>query len=172
MSAARTRRPRSVGSPPSLTHVTADGEARMVDVGAKPDTHRAARASGAIRMGEATLRAVLAHTIQKGDVITVARLAGIMAAKRTADLVPLCHPVALTNIEVSVVPDPALPGLRAEAVAETVGKTGVEMEAMTAVAVTLITVYDMVKGLDRSLTISDVRLEEKRGGRSGHWQRR
>src|SRR5208283_1915261 len=128
-------------------------------------------AAGSIRMSEATLGAVVAHSVEKGDVITVARIAGIMAAKRTSDLIPLCHPLTLTNIEVAVTPDPALPGLRAEAIAETVGKTGVEMEAMTAVAVTLITVYDMVKGLDRSLTISDVRLEEKRGGRSGHWQR-
>jgi cyclic pyranopterin phosphate synthase len=169
MTTARTRRAQE--PPVGLTHTTPDGEARMVDVSGKPDTHRRARATGTIRMSEATLRAVLAHTVEKGDVITVARVAGIMAAKRTADLIPLCHPLRLTNIEVTVTPDAALPGLHAEATAETVGKTGVEIEAITAVAVTLITVYDMVKGLDKSLVISDVRLEEKRGGRSGHWQR-
>jgi len=143
----------------------------MVDVTAKPETHRVARATGSIRMSESTLAAVLAHTVQKGDVITVARVAGILAAKRTGELIPLCHPLRLTNIEVAITPDADLPGLRAEATAETVGKTGVEIEAITAIAVTLITVYDMVKGLDKSLVISDVRLEEKRGGRSGHWQR-
>lgn len=143
----------------------------MVDISGKGSTHRVARATGNICMGHATLQAVLDHTIQKGDVVTVARIAGVMAAKRTSDLIPLCHPVALTNIQVSVTPDVTLPGLRAEAVAETVGKTGVEMEAMTAVAVTLVTAYDMLKGLDRGLVISQVRLEEKRGGRSGHWKR-
>jgi cyclic pyranopterin phosphate synthase len=123
-------------------------------------------------MSEATLNAILSRSVEKGDVLTVARVAGILAAKRTADLIPLCHTLPLTNVEVALAPDPALPGLRAEAIAETVGKTGVEMEAITAVAVTLVTVFDMVKGLDRGLVISDVRLEEKRGGRSGHWQRR
>ncbi len=158
-------------SPAALTHTTPAGEARMVDVTAKPDTHRVARATGSIRMSETTLDAVLSHTVQKGDVITVDRVAGILAAKRTGELIPLCHPLRLTNIEVAITPDATLPGLHAEATAETVGKTGVEIEAITAVAVTLITVYDMVKGLDRGLVISDVRLEEKRGGRSGHWQR-
>lgn len=170
MTAARS----ASGRAPSagrLTHTGPDGEARMVDISAKTDTHRVARATGNIRMDEATLRAILDHTVEKGDVMTVARIAGIMAAKRTGELIPLCHPIPLTDIQITVTPDPSLPGLRAEAVAETVGKTGVEMEAMTAVAVTLVTVYDMVKGLDRSLVISDVRLEEKRGGRSGHWQR-
>jgi cyclic pyranopterin phosphate synthase len=143
----------------------------MVDVSGKGDTHRVARATGGICMGKETLQAVLDHTVQKGDVITVARIAGVMAAKRTSELIPLCHPVPLTNIEVSLTPDETLPGLRAEAVAETVGKTGVEMEAITAVAVTLVTAYDMLKGLDRGLVISQVRLEEKRGGRSGHWTR-
>lgn len=123
-------------------------------------------------MAESTLRAITDNTVAKGDVLAVARVAGIMAAKRTAELIPLCHPLALTDMKVTLEPDPAVPGLRAEAVARTVGKTGVEMEAMTAVAVTLVTVYDMAKGLDRSMVISDVRLEEKRGGRSGRWVRR
>jgi cyclic pyranopterin phosphate synthase len=143
----------------------------MVDVSAKGDTARVARATGTIRMAPATFRAIIDHTVTKGDVITVARIAGIMAAKRTADLIPLCHSIPLTDVQVAVSPDDALPGLRVEAVARTVGKTGVEMEAMTATAVTLITVYDMAKALDRSMVISDVRLEEKEGGRSGHWRR-
>jgi cyclic pyranopterin phosphate synthase len=144
----------------------------MVDVGAKSDTHRFARATGCIHMSGATLDAINNRSVEKGDVITVARVAGILAAKRTPDLVPLCHSISLTNVEVAVTPDPGLPGLRAEAIVETVGKTGVEMEAIMAVAVTLVTVFDMVKGLDKGLVISDVRLEEKRGGRSGHWHRR
>jgi cyclic pyranopterin phosphate synthase len=143
----------------------------MVDVGQKRETHRVARATGSIRMSEATLNAILSRSVEKGDVLTVARIAGILAAKRTAELIPLCHTLPLTNVEVALTSDPGLPGLRAEAIAETVGKTGVEMEAITAVAVTLVTVFDMVKGLDRGLVISDVRLEEKKGGRSGHWQR-
>lgn len=154
-----------------LTHVGPDGTARMVDVSSKGDTARLARATGVIRMAEATLKAITEGTVEKGDVLTVARVAGIMAGKRTADLIPLCHPIALTDIQVTIRPDPTLPGLRAEAVAQTVGKTGVEMEVMTAVAVTLITVYDMAKALDTGMVISDVCLAEKRGGRSGRWTR-
>jgi cyclic pyranopterin monophosphate synthase len=144
----------------------------MVDVTPKADTTRVARATGSIRMAAATLRAIANNGVKKGDVITVARLAGIMAAKRTAELIPLCHTVPLTDVQVTVSSDDALPGLHVEAVARTAGKTGVEIEALTAAAVTLITVYDMAKGLDRAMVISDVRLEEKAGGRSGHWRRR
>jgi cyclic pyranopterin phosphate synthase len=143
----------------------------MVDVSGKPDTQRLARATGTIQMQAATLRAILENTVKKGDVISVARVAGILAGKRTAELIPLCHPLPLTDLQVTLRPDSTVPGLRAEAVAKTVGKTGVEMEALTAVAVTLITVYDMAKAVDKGMVISDIRLEEKRGGRSGHWVR-
>lgn len=143
----------------------------MVDVTGKVDTTRVARATGSIRMQTATLQAIVTNGVKKGDVITVARVAGIMAAKRTAELVPLCHTIPLTDVQVLLSSDDALPGLHVEAVVRTVGKTGVEMEALTAAAVTLITVYDMAKSLDRAMVISDVRLEEKEGGRSGHWRR-
>lgn len=154
-----------------LTHVGDDGAARMVDVGAKPSTERLARARGSIRMERATLDAILANTIAKGDVMSVARIAGIMAAKRTADLIPLCHPISLTDVQVTLLPDESLPGIQVEATARAVGQTGVEMEAMTAVSVTLITVYDMAKSHDRGMCITDVRLVEKRGGKSGSWKR-
>jgi cyclic pyranopterin phosphate synthase len=143
----------------------------MVNVTSKADTARVARATGSIRMAATTLQAIVTNHVKKGDVLTVARVAGIMAAKRAFDLIPLCHPIALTDVQVTLSSDDALPGLRVEAAVRTVGKTGVEMEAMTAAAVTLITVYDMVKGLDKAMVISDVRLEEKDGGRSGHWRR-
>lgn len=144
----------------------------MVDVSEKPDTARHARATGAIRMADETLRAIVANTVAKGDVVATARIAGIMAAKRTGTLIPLCHPLPLTDIEVAVEPDDSLPGLRVDALARTVGKTGVEMEALTAVTVTLLTVYDMAKALDRAMVIMDVQLEEKSGGRHGAWMRR
>ena len=154
-----------------LTHVGPAGEARMVDVSAKPETERYARAAGAIRMAPETLAAILRNDVAKGDVLSVARVAGIMAAKRTAELIPLCHPLPLSDVQVIIRPDPALPGLQVEASASTVGRTGVEMEAITAVSVTLITVYDMAKALDRRMLITDIRLLEKRGGRSGSWTR-
>jgi cyclic pyranopterin monophosphate synthase len=157
--------------PRRLSHAGPDGAARMVDVSAKDNTERLARATGTIRMTPGTLRAIAENTVKKGDVIAVARVAGILAGKQTAALIPLCHPVSLTDLQVTVQPDSTIPGLRAEAVARTVGKTGVEMEALTAVAVTLITVYDMAKALDKDMVISDICLEEKRGGRSGHWIR-
>jgi cyclic pyranopterin phosphate synthase len=160
------------GTARRLSHVDSGGAARMVDVSRKHDTERLARATGIIRMKPATLRAVAENTVKKGDVIAVARVAGILAGKRAGDLIPLCHPLALTDLQVTVVPDSTIPGLRAEAIARTVGKTGVEMEALTAVAVTLITVYDMAKALDKGMVISDICLEEKRGGRSGHWIRK
>jgi cyclic pyranopterin phosphate synthase len=143
----------------------------MVDVTDKKFSTRTARASGSIRMTEGTLSAIVGSTVGKGDVIGVARLAGIMAAKRTSELIPLCHSLPLTDVQVAIEPDDSLPGLRAEAVVRTVGPTGVEMEAITAVAIALVTVYDMAKAIDRNMVISDICLESKEGGRSGNWQR-
>jgi cyclic pyranopterin phosphate synthase len=154
-----------------LTHVGPEGRARMVDVSAKAETERVARARGVIRMQPETLAAIQANALAKGDVLTVARVAGIMAAKKTSELIPLCHPVPLSDVQVDLTPDPALPGIRAEAIARTVGRTGVEMEAITAVSVSLITVYDMAKGVDKAMLISDICLVEKIGGRSGHYLR-
>jgi cyclic pyranopterin phosphate synthase len=154
-----------------LSHVAPDGSARMVDVSIKPDTSRMARASGQITMSRPTLDAIIGNAIAKGDVLGVARLAGIMAAKKTSDLIPLCHPIPLTDIVVRVEPDTALPGIRVEAVARTVGKTGVEMEALSAVTVALLTVYDMAKAMDRGMVIGDISLAEKTGGASGVYTR-
>lgn len=154
---------------PRLSHVDEHGAASMVDVTGKAESERMARASGAIRMQAATLEAILANTLRKGDVLAVARVAGVMAAKRTADLIPLCHPIPLTDVRIDIHPDPGLPGLRAEAMVRTFGRTGVEMEAISAVCVTLVTVFDMVKAVDRHLLVTDIQLLEKKGGRSGHW---
>jgi len=153
-----------------LSHVGPSGEARMVDVSAKAVTSRMARASGQIRMQAATLQAIRDNALAKGDVIAVARVAGVLAAKRTAELIPLCHPLPLTDIQIALTADDALPGLRAEAIVRTTAQTGVEMEAITAVAITLITVYDMAKSADKSMQINDIRLEEKTGGRSGSFK--
>lgn len=139
----------------------------MVDVSAKPETARRATARGAIRMRPATLEAIKRNQIRKGDVLGVARIAGIMAAKRTADLIPLCHPLQVHDIQLSIDPDDALPGLRAEATVATSAKTGVEMEAITAVAIALVTVYDMAKAMDREMIIGDIGLVAKSGGQSG-----
>jgi cyclic pyranopterin phosphate synthase len=152
-----------------LSHVGTDGHARMVDVSAKPETHRMARAAGSIRMLPATLAAIRSNAMKKGDVLAVARVAGILAAKKTAELIPLCHPVALSDIQISIEPDADLPGLRVEATARTFGRTGVEMEAISAVCVTLITVLDMAKAVDRAMVVSDIKLLEKSGGTSGHF---
>lgn len=154
-----------------LTHTDATGRARMVDVSAKADTVRTARAEGTITMTAESLDAIEANLVSKGDVIATARIAGIMAAKKTAELIPLCHPIALTDLGIEFAVDRALPGLRASAWASSRGPTGVEMEALTAVAVALLTVYDMAKALDRSMQISGIRLTEKRGGKSGDWKR-
>ena len=154
-----------------LTHTDAAGRARMVDVGAKADTVRAARAEGAIAMTAESLDAIEANLVSKGDVIATARIAGIMAAKKTAELIPLCHPISLTDVGIEFAVDRSLPGLRASAWASSRGPTGVEMEALTAVAVALLTVYDMAKALDRRMEISGIRLTEKRGGKSGDWKR-
>ena len=155
----------------ALTHFDAQGRARMVDVASKPATHRIAVARGGIRMQADTLRLIVSGGHRKGDVIGVARLAGIMAAKRTSDLVPLCHPIALTRVEVVLWPDESRTSVECRARVETVGPTGVEMEALTATQVALLTVYDMCKAVDRTMTIESVRLVEKRGGRSGDWVR-
>ncbi|HXE59659.1 MAG TPA: cyclic pyranopterin monophosphate synthase MoaC [Gemmatimonadaceae bacterium] len=155
-----------------LTHADSTGQARMVDVSAKPITERFARATGSIRMKPDTLAAIQQNALAKGDVLGVAKIAGILAAKRTADLIPLCHPIPLTDVQVTLVLDESLPGVTCEATTRTTGQTGVEMEAITAVVVSLTTVYDMAKSIDRGMTITDIRLLEKDGGRSGHWVRR
>jgi cyclic pyranopterin phosphate synthase len=154
-----------------LTHVGESGEARMVDVSAKPETQRIARASGLIRMRPATLKAVVNAEVKKGDVLGVARIAAVMAAKKTADLIPLCHPLKLDDIQITLDPDDSLPGIRVEATVKTTGRTGVEMEALTAVSVALLTVYDMAKALDREMQISDISLLAKSGGLGGDYAR-
>jgi cyclic pyranopterin phosphate synthase len=153
-----------------LTHVSDEGKADMVDVGAKPVTARSATATGAVVMAPATLELILSGNAKKGDVVAVARIAGIMAAKKTHDLIPLCHPLALTRISVDIEPDRNLPGLRVAATAQVDGKTGVEMEALTAVSVACLTIYDMAKAVDRAMRITEIRVEEKKGGRSGEWR--
>ena len=155
----------------TLTHFDAQGRARMVDVAAKPASHRIAVARGGIRMQADTLRLVVAGGHRKGDVIGVARLAGIMAAKRTAELVPLCHPIALTRVEVELWPEESRGSVECRTRVETIGPTGVEMEALAATQVALLTVYDMCKAVDRAMIIESVRLVEKHGGRSGAWVR-
>ena len=151
------------------THFDAEGRAHMVDVSAKPETRRAATARGRVRMSEATLEA--AGNSAKGDVISVAELAGIMAAKQTGTLIPLCHPIGLDSVTVRIVADPALPGLAVTAEARCTGRTGVEMEAMTAVSVACLTIYDMLKSVDRGMVIEAVELVAKSGGKSGDWRR-
>ncbi len=154
-----------------LTHFNQAGEAHMVDVGAKATTRRVAVAEGRITMQAQTLALIAQGTAKKGDVLGVARIAGIMGAKRTADLIPLCHPIALTRAAVDFDIDTAANAVRCRATCETTGQTGVEMEALTAVQVALLTVYDMCKAADRGMTIEAVRLLEKQGGKSGHWRR-
>ena len=153
----------------SLTHFDAQGQAHMVDVAGKDVTHRVARASGQIRMLPATLALIASGGAKKGDVLGVARIAAIQAAKRTADLIPLCHPLPLTRVAVEFTIDEALPGVRCEAQVETLGRTGVEMEALTAVQVGLLTIYDMCKAADRGMVMEEVKVLEKRGGKSGEW---
>ncbi|HTP72729.1 MAG TPA: cyclic pyranopterin monophosphate synthase MoaC [Burkholderiaceae bacterium] len=157
-------------SDPTLTHFDAQGQAHMVDVGSKPETHRVARARGSIRMQPATLALIASGRASKGDVIGVARIAAIQAAKRTADLIPLCHPVPLTKVSVDFEIDAADGAVHCTAQTETLGRTGVEMEALTAVQVALLTVYDMCKAVDRGMVMGDIRLLQKSGGRSGHWE--
>jgi cyclic pyranopterin phosphate synthase len=152
-----------------FTHLDESGRPRMVDVGDKEATRRVAVAEGRIRMSAETLAAIVAGETPKGNVLLVAQLAGITGAKRTADLIPLCHPLPLTSVEVEISPDDPLPGIRVSATAKVDGKTGVEMEALTAVTVALLTIYDMCKARDRGMEISGIRLLRKEGGRSGTW---
>jgi cyclic pyranopterin phosphate synthase len=153
-----------------LTHLGETGEARMVDVSAKAATERTAVAEGRVVMSESTLDLVLRGDAKKGDVLGAARIAGIMAAKRTHDLIPLCHPLALSKVSVDIEPDRALPGLTVRASVKVTGPTGVEMEALTAVSIACLTIYDMVKAVERGMRIENIRLMEKRGGKSGHYR--
>ena len=152
-----------------LSHFDANGQAHMVDVGAKPDTHRRARAGGRIRMQAATLALIASGNTKKGDVLGIARTAAIMAAKRTSELIPLCHPLAITRVAVEFKLDTAACAVYCMAQVETVGKTGVEMEALTAVQIGLLTIYDMCKAVDRGMTMTDIHVLEKHGGKSGDW---
>ena len=152
-----------------LTHFDAHGQAHMVDVAAKADTHRSALATGSIRMQPATLALIAGGSAKKGDVIGIARIAAIQAAKRTAELIPLCHPLPLTRVAVEFTLDEAASAVHIRVQAETVGKTGVEMEALTAVQVGLLTIYDMCKAADRGMVMEGIRLLDKQGGKSGHW---
>ena len=152
-----------------LTHLDEQGAARMVDVGAKPDSERTAIAGGAVYMQPETLRLIREGALKKGDVLTVAKIAGIMAAKRTSELIPLCHPIALTKIDVELMLDDAANAVRITAMARTIGKTGVEMEALTAVSVAALTIYDMAKAVDRGMRLSEIRLLEKHGGQHGDY---
>lgn len=160
------------GKRTKLSHVSADGSARMVDVSAKPESLRTASASGSIRMSMDALEAIRSQQIAKGDVLSVARIAGIMAAKRTADLVPLCHPLSLDDVQVELSLEASLPGVLAVSKVRTTGRTGVEMEAIVAVTVALVTVYDMAKSADRGMVIGDISLVEKTGGQTGTYRNR
>ena len=150
-----------------LTHLDESGRPRMVDVSAKPETERSAVARGRVR----TLPATLSASAAKGDPVRIAELAGVMAAKKTGELIPLCHPLPLTSVVVTVTPDEALPGFAVNAEAKTIGRTGVEMEALTAVAVACLTLYDMLKSVDRDMRIEGIELIAKKGGKSGDWRR-
>jgi cyclic pyranopterin monophosphate synthase len=154
-----------------LTHLDEQGRARMVDVSAKPLTERVATAEGAVRMSREAFEQVAAQAVAKGDVLAVAEVAGTMAAKRTGELIPLCHPLGLDLVQVEARLEPELPGVRVTALARATGRTGVEMEAMTAVAVACLTVYDMVKAIDREMRIEEVQLLSKTGGTRGDWRR-
>jgi cyclic pyranopterin phosphate synthase len=153
----------------TLTHFDSAGRAHMVDVGGKPESARIARAAGSIRMQSATLALIRDGSAQKGDVLGIARIAAIQAAKRTGELIPLCHPLALTRVAAEFVIDEAANAVHCEVTAECYGRTGVEMEAMTAASVGLLTIYDMCKAVDRGMRIENIRLLEKSGGKSGHW---
>lgn len=154
-----------------LTHLDESGAAHMVDVGDKAETVRIATASGCVTMQKQTLELILSGNAAKGDVIGTARLAGIMAAKKTSDLIPLCHPLMLSKVSVDIEPDEALPGLRVSATVKLTGKTGVEMEALTAVSVACLTIYDMAKAADKGMIIGNIAVDSKTGGKSGDWQR-
>ena len=155
----------------TLTHFDETGAAHMVDVGAKAVTQRLAVAEGCITMEPETLSMIIAGTHEKGDVLGIARIAGIMASKKTADLIPLCHPLALTHVSLQLEPEPGHHQVRCTATVKTAGQTGVEMEALTAVQVALLTIYDMCKAVDRGMTLTGIRLLEKSGGKTGEWRR-
>src|SRR6516165_5435626 len=154
----------------TLTHIDQGGAARMVDVSPKPATERVAVAAGFVRMSAATLELVLSGNARKGDVFGAARIAGIMAAKKTHELIPLCHPLAISKVVLDIEPDPKLPGCVVRATVKVTGPTGVEMEALTAVAVACLTIYDMVKAVERGVRIEGIHLLEKSGGKSGHYR--
>jgi cyclic pyranopterin monophosphate synthase len=155
---------------PALTHIDSGGEARMVDVSEKPATERTAVAEGRVVMSKATLELIVSGNARKGDVLGTARIAGIMAAKRTSELIPLCHPLALSKVTVEIVPDDKLPGCIVRATVKVTGPTGVEMEALTAVSIACLTIYDMVKAAERGIRIEGIHLVEKKGGKSGHYR--
>jgi len=157
-------------SKPSLTHIDAKGEAHMIDVSAKDATERVAVAEGFVVMSAETLKLIVDGNAKKGDVLGTARIAGIMAAKRTSDLIPLCHPLALSKVTLDITTDDKLPGCRVEASVKVTGPTGVEMEALTAVSVACLTIYDMIKAVERGVHIEGIRLLEKSGGKSGHYK--
>lgn len=160
---------RAASDAPALTHIDSAGEARMVDVSAKPDTERLAVAEGLVIMTKATLDLIVSGNAKKGDVLGTARIAGIMAAKRTSDLIPLCHPLMLSKVTLDITPDRKLPGCRVRASVKVSGNTGVEMEALTAVSIACLTIYDMIKAVERGVRIEGLHLVEKKGGKSGHY---
>src|ERR1700716_44995 len=161
---------RSSSDEPALTHIDASGEARMVDVSAKAATERTAVAEGRVVMAKATLELIISGNAKKGDVLGAARIAGIMAAKRTSELIPLCHPLALSKVPLDIPPDKKLPGCIVRATVKVTGPTGVEMEALTAVSVACLTVYDMIKAVERGVRIEGIHLVEKKGGKSGRYR--
>lgn len=160
----------TVVEPQGLTHIGASGEAHMVDVSAKDDTVRVAVAEGFVKMKPETLATIRDGNAKKGDVIGTSRIAGIMAAKQTSNLIPLCHPLMLSKVTIDIVEDARLPGLRVEATVKLTGKTGVEMEALTAVSITCLTIYDMAKAVDKTMEIGGIRVLEKSGGKSGNFR--
>ena len=167
---ARKPAKESVKDRPALTHIDSSGEARMVDVSEKPATERIAVAEGRVVMSKATLELILSGNAKKGDVLGTARIAGIMAAKRTHELIPLCHPLALSKVTVDIEPDPKLPGCIVRTSVKVTGPTGVEMEALTAVSIACLTIYDMIKAVERGVRIEGIHLVEKLGGKSGHYR--
>ncbi|WGR91996.1 cyclic pyranopterin monophosphate synthase MoaC [Bradyrhizobium sp. ISRA443] len=168
--ARKPSKARSSGSGPALTHIDAKGDARMVDVSAKPATERTAVAEGRVVMSKATVELIASGQAKKGDVLATARIAGIMAAKRTSELIPLCHPLALTKVTIDIKTDRKLPGCIVHASVKVTGPTGVEMEALTAVSVACLTIYDMIKAVERGVRIEGIHLVEKIGGKSGHYR--
>jgi cyclic pyranopterin phosphate synthase len=161
---------KSAKASPALTHIGASGEARMVDVSEKPATERVAVAEGRVVMSQATLELILSGNAKKGDVLGTARVAGIMAAKRTSELIPLCHPLALSKVTLDIATDSKVPGCIVRATVKVTGPTGVEIEALTAVSVACLTIYDMIKAVERGVRIEGIHLVEKKGGKSGHYR--